>query len=64
MTCAKRPNGMLLSAAALLAGSDHACSAMGVSVTVGFMLFTRMPCGPNSRHSARVTASIAAFEAL
>ncbi|MCY1549257.1 hypothetical protein D9M68_854160 [compost metagenome] len=55
---------MFWSAAALLAGSDHACSAMGVSVTVGFTLFTRMPCGPNSRHNARVMASIAAFEAL
>jgi hypothetical protein len=60
---AKRRNGIAFNAGSRLAGSLHACTAIGVNVTVGFTLFTRIPNGPNSMHSARVTASSAAFEA-
>ncbi|CAB3783980.1 hypothetical protein LMG28614_01823 [Paraburkholderia ultramafica] len=56
---AKRRNGMAFKAGSRFTGSLHACTAIGVNVTVGFTLFTRIPKGPNSMHSARVTASSA-----
>jgi hypothetical protein len=45
------------------AGSFHASSPIGVKVTVGLTLLTRMPEGPSSAASTRVMASSAAFEA-
>ena len=45
------------------AGSDQARCAIGVSVTVGLTLFTRMPCGPSSIASTRVSASRPALDA-
>lgn len=60
---ANRPKGIAFKAGSRFTGSLHACTAIGVNVTVGLTLFTRIPEGPNSIHKARVTASSAAFEA-
>src|SRR5690606_20726520 len=60
---AKRPKGMAASAGSRLLGSPQAICAMGVSVTVGFTLLTRIPCRPHSPHCTRVMASIAPFDA-
>ena len=46
-----------------MAGSDQAMAAIGVKVTVGLTLLTRMPKRPHSAHCTRVIASSAALEA-
>ena len=58
---AKRRSGIAASIGPLLAGSLQARSAIGVRVTVGLTLLTRMPLGPSSRHRLRVMASSAAY---
>ena len=60
---AKRPSGMRFSMPSAFAGSLHAFTAIGVSVTVGLTELTRMPCGPSSTAITRVIASSAPFEA-
>ncbi len=60
---AKLPIGIRLSMPDAFAGTLHAFTAIGVSVTVGLTALTRMPCGPSSFAMTRVKPSSPAFEA-
>src|SRR6266702_7679270 len=60
---ANRLSGIACNAGSRFEGSLHAFTAIGVKVTVGLMLFTRIPYAPSSTHKTRVIASIAALEA-
>ncbi len=52
---ANRRKGIAVNAGSRLTGSLHASTAIGVNVTVGLTLFTRIPNGPNSIRKAHAS---------
>ena len=59
----KRPSGILASMGALLMGSPHTLTPMGVRITVGATALTWILCGPNSMAITLVSMFSPPFDA-
>lgn len=57
------PRGILESILCDFSGADQTLRPISVSITVGLTVFTRIPCGPNSKAMTLVRASTAPLEA-
>ena len=59
---AHRPSGIWSQERPLMVLAPQYQADIGVMTTVGFTLFTRMPCPPSSSAETRVMLSSAAFD--